>query len=265
MQKHSNPRVMDRRPSRVSSFAAGVHRMGLAAAPPRGRDGARPTNRQGRTAAGTGLAAAVLALFAAATPAKAHPHVWVTVETTIVYGKGTVTGITHKWTFDEMYAAMAVQGLDANNDGTYDKTELAELAQVNIDGLKEFDYFTFPKLGQSALKLAPPKDYWLEYKDGQLALIMTTELAQPVLAEAEGLSVAIYDPSFFIAFDYAKSDPVKLAGAPAGCQATLAVPKEDEELAKKLAEAAKVDASGSVGTDLGFAVAKTINLSCPKS
>ncbi|MFV0368785.1 MAG: DUF1007 family protein [Hyphomicrobiaceae bacterium] len=200
-----------------------------------------------------------------AQPANAHPHVWVTVETTVDYSNGTVTGITHKWTFDEMYAAMAIQGLDTNNDGNYDREELAELAQVNIDGLTEFDYFTFPQIGSQPLKLAPPKDYWLEYTGGQLSLHMTTPLQQPVLAEAAGVNFAIYDPSFFIAFDFAKKDPVKLARAPAGCNASIEVPKQDAELAQRLAEAAMVDEAGTVGADLGFAVAKTVQLSCPKS
>lgn len=209
------------------------------------------------------LALALAAL--APRPAHAHPHVWVTYETTVIYERGAVTGFLQKWTFDEMYAAMAIQGLDANNDGKYDRKELAELAQVNIDGLKEFDYFTFPKLGDTPLKLADPKDYWLEYTNGQLSLHMTMPLDQPVLAEAEGLNFAVYDPSFFIAFDPAKDNPVRLANAPAGCQATIAIPKEDAELAKRLAEAAQVDVTGSVGTDLGFAVAKSIVLSCPKT
>ena len=52
--------------------------------------------------------AALAATVLAAAPAAAHPHVWVTVETTINYDNGTVTGFTHKWTFDEMYAAMAI-------------------------------------------------------------------------------------------------------------------------------------------------------------
>jgi ABC-type uncharacterized transport system substrate-binding protein len=218
-----------------------------------------------RRPAFAGMLAGALASSASTSPAAAHPHVWVKVSTTINYDKGTVTGFTHKWTFDEMYAAMAVQGLDANSDGNYDRTELAELAQVNIDGLKEFDYFVFPKLGAAPLALAPPKDYWLEYINGELSLHVTTPLDQPVLAEAEGLNVAVYDPSFFIAFDFVNENAVTLANAPSGCQAAIAVPKEDAELAQRLSEAAKVGVDGNVGTDLGVAVAKTIQLSCPKS
>lgn len=99
------------------------------------------------------FAVSALAMAAAlAGPAAAHPHVWVTVETTVVYDGGQVTGLQHKWTFDDMYTAMAIQGLDANGDGTYSREELAELAQVNMDGLKEFAYFTVAKLGTAATK-----------------------------------------------------------------------------------------------------------------
>ncbi len=100
-----------------------------------------------------------------AAPAQAHPHIWVTVQTTLQFDKGTVTGIRHRWLFDEYYSTMAIQGLDANNDGIYDRKELAELATINIDGLKEMGYFTNAKLAEQPLTLDAPKDYWLEYVD----------------------------------------------------------------------------------------------------
>src|ERR1700682_4034432 len=96
--------------------------------------------------AALGALAAVLACAAIDGPAQAHPHVWIFVETTVLYDKGTFTGLRHKWTFDEFYAATAIEGLDKNHDGKYDREELAELAKVNIDGLKDFAYFTFPAL-----------------------------------------------------------------------------------------------------------------------
>src|SRR5262245_42428890 len=82
-----------------------------------------------------------------ATSVAAHPHVWTTVRSEIVFGPDhRVTGIRHTWTFDEFYTAMAVEGLDTNNDGTYSKAELAPLAKINVESLKEFDYFTFVHL-----------------------------------------------------------------------------------------------------------------------
>jgi ABC-type uncharacterized transport system substrate-binding protein len=111
------------------------------------------------------VACAALIGAAYAAPAAAHPHVWVSVETTVLYDKGTVTGLRQRWTFDEFYSAMAIQGLDANNDGTHDRTELAELAKVNIEGLKDFEYFTYARLGEQQLAFEAPSDSWMEYAE----------------------------------------------------------------------------------------------------
>ena len=81
----------------------------------------------------------------------------------MLYDNGSITGLQETWTFDEFYTAMAIEGLDNNDDGKYDRKELAGLAQVNIDGLKEFDYFTFAKLGEDKRKFKPPVNYWLEH------------------------------------------------------------------------------------------------------
>ena len=157
----------------------------------------------------------------AATPARAHPHVFVTSKEEVVYDAGKITAIQHHWTFDEFYTAMAIQGLDTNNDGIYSREELAELAKVNMDGLKEFDFFTYAKLGDKKIAFGAPTDYWLEHKDGILTLHFRLPLTDPVAADAKGFQFAVYDPSFFIAFELAKGDAVTLAGAPAGCKITV--------------------------------------------
>lgn len=167
----------------------------------------------------------------AATKASAHPHVWVTMQETVLYDKGNITGLRQAWTFDEMYTQQAIEGLDKNGDGKLDREELKELAQVNIDGLKEFDYFTYAKVGKNPLKFSPPVDYWLDYTDkGILTLHFTLPLEKPIEAATPGFNFAVFDPSYFIAFDYAETDPVKLgANAPAGCKAAVHEPEEDSD------------------------------------
>lgn len=199
------------------------------------------------------------ALLAAPQAAHAHPHVWVTVETTVVYDKGTVKGLKQKWSFDEMYTAMAIQGLDTNKDGVYDRKELEELAKVNMDGLKEFEYFTFGKLAAQALKFTVPEQYWLEHAKDVLSLHFVLPLEQPVLAEAKGLSFAVYDPSFFIAFEMAKEKPVSVSeGAPAGCSARLAAPEKEVDT-QKLGEAF----FNSLGSqNFGLSISRSIEVDC---
>ncbi len=188
----------------------------------------------------------------------AHPHVWISVETTVVYESGSFTGLRHRWTFDEFYTAMAVEGLDKNNDGKYDREELAELAKVNVDGLKDFSYFTYPLLGGHELKVGEVSDYWLEHEDGILTLNFSLPFALPVLSDAKGLTFSVYDPSYFIAFDLAKEDPVKLsAGAPKACRLKVGVPAKDNGQTSALNEAF----SAQLGAFSGAAI-KSVTIEC---
>ena len=86
-----------------------------------------------------GLAGLVLAAGAAS----AHPHVWVTMKSELVYSPdGSVTGIRHAWTFDDMFSVFATQGIEAKKRGEFTREELAPLAEVNVTSLKEYDFFT---------------------------------------------------------------------------------------------------------------------------
>ena len=56
---------------------------------------------------------AALVLFVAG-EAQAHPHVWVTMKSELVYGAdGSATGVRHAWTFDDMFSTFATQGLES--------------------------------------------------------------------------------------------------------------------------------------------------------
>lgn len=204
-----------------------------------------------------GVLAALLACGAGATGAGAHPHIWILFETTVLHDKGTFTGVRHTWTFDEFYTTMAIEGLDKNKDGVWDREELAELAKVNIDGLKDFAYFTIPALAGRAIKVGEASDYYLEHKDGALSLHFTLPFATPVLTEAKGLTISVYDPTFFIAFEPGKTDPVKLAeGAPRGCEAKLGTPPPSPE------QALGTDSLQAQLGPLGAGAARTILVDC---
>jgi ABC-type uncharacterized transport system substrate-binding protein len=93
---------------------------------------------------------------------------------------------------------MAVQGLDTNGDGAYSKEELDPLAKVNVESLKEFEYFTFVRIGkgEKALPLKEPVDYWVDYDKTLLTLHFTLPLETRLEPTAEEVAVDVYDPSF---------------------------------------------------------------------
>ena len=60
----------------------------------------------------TGLFA-LAAVLATASTAAAHPHVYVTIVSELVYNPdGTVKAIRHAWTFDDMFSAFAIRGIE---------------------------------------------------------------------------------------------------------------------------------------------------------
>jgi ABC-type uncharacterized transport system substrate-binding protein len=198
----------------------------------------------------TGLGVSVIVLLWRMAPTWAHPHVWVTVEMTVLYDKGNLTGLQHKWTFDEGYAVTALEDYKKNSDGTYDSKQLAELAKVNIDGLKEFGSFTYAVLGDQAVKLGEPQNYRLEYMNGALSLIFTLPFALPIApAPSKNLTILVLDPTYFIAFELAKDSPVRFAqdALSKSCKATIA------ELVEGSAEAQRLSkVFAELGPELGY-------------
>jgi ABC-type uncharacterized transport system substrate-binding protein len=168
--------------------------------------------------------AALLALaWMGPAPADAHPHVWVTAKSEVVYAPdGSVTGVRHAWTFDDMFSTFALQGIQPKEKGVFTREDLAPLAEVNITSLKEYDYFTHAKADGKKAIFTDPVDYWLDYKDNVLTLHFTLPLKAPI--KAKTLALEIYDPTFFVDFSFADKDPVALSGAPVNCKVNVQRP-----------------------------------------
>src|SRR5947208_1492740 len=97
--------------------------------------------------------------------ASAHPHVWVTVKSELDYAPdGSVTGVRHAWTLDEMFSVFATQGIEAKKKGQFTREELAPLADVNVGSLKEYVFFTYAKANGKPVTFAePPAGFYLDY------------------------------------------------------------------------------------------------------
>jgi ABC-type uncharacterized transport system substrate-binding protein len=207
---------------------------------------------------------AAVASLALAGKASAHPHVWVTMQSELVYAPdGSVTGVRHAWTFDDMFSVFATQGIEAKKKGEFTREELAPLAQVNVTSLKEYDFFTFAKANGKPLEFnEPPDGYYLDFdpKETVLTLHFTLPLKAPV--KAKDLTVEVYDREFFVDFSFAEKNAVKLVGAPAQCKAAVVNPQQmDAALAQRL---------GQLGPDqrdpaltIGAEFANKIVVKCP--
>jgi ABC-type uncharacterized transport system substrate-binding protein len=205
-----------------------------------------------------------LSCLIASTPhARAHPHVWVTMTSEVLYTPdGSVKGVRHAWTFDDMFSAFATQGLERKTKGQFTREELQSLAKVNVESLQEYAYFTYVKVNGKRQKdaLSDPVDYYLEYdpKETVLTLHFTLPFKTPVKAKA--LDVEVYDPDFFIDFGFAEKDQVRLVNAPAQCSASVAKPRDDF-----FSAAVRLDKSMAweANAGMGASFANRISVTCP--
>ena len=202
----------------------------------------------------------ILLLLLSVNRAEAHPHVWVTFHSEVLYAAdGTMTGVRHAWTFDDMFSAYALQGISHAKKGQYTREELASLAQTNVDSLKEYGYFTYARADGKKLKFSEPVDYWLEYRNAALTLHFTLPLKAAVSAKT--MQIEIYDPSIFVDFEFAKDKPVSLSGA-SQCLLTYDLPHQPtpaEQARLSQLDNVPLDASSSYGETF----ANKIFVKCP--
>ena len=198
-------------------------------------------------------------LIFASGAANAHPHVWITAISELLYAPdGSLTGVRHAWTFDDMFSSYALQGLETKTKGVYTREELAPLAQTNVESLKEYAFFTFAKADGKKEKFLEPIDYYLEYKDTALTLHFTLPLKAPV--KPRQLALEVFDPTYFINFDLDDKDPIKLVGAPAACQLKVQRPNEATATAQRLSEQNFMNGDNS---NYGAMYANKITVDCP--
>ena len=210
------------------------------------------------------LALLATAVCLAAGAAQAHPHVWVTMTEELLYAPdGSLTGVRHAWTFDDMFSTFAVQGLEQKTRGTFTREELAPLAQVNVESLKDYAYFTYAKVNGKRQRdaFADPIDYWLGYdaKDTVLTLHFTLPFKTPVKAQA--LDLEIYDPEFFIDFSFADKEPMRLVSAPRRCAAAIEKPRDDNFPATLRFDRSLLTSEANKG--MGASFSNRISVTCP--
>jgi ABC-type uncharacterized transport system substrate-binding protein len=206
-----------------------------------------------------GLLLLVAVITLGTSSVQAHPHVWITASSQLLYAPdGSLSGVRHAWTFDDMFSTYALQGIETKTKGVYSREELAALAQTNVESLKEFGFFTFAKADGKKEKFLEPVDYFLEYKDTALTLHFTLPLKTPV--KPKELALEVFDPSFFIDFKFEDKDAVKLIGAPAACQMQMQRPSDGTANAQKFSEQSFLTGDNS---NYGAMFANKITVQCP--
>jgi ABC-type uncharacterized transport system substrate-binding protein len=209
--------------------------------------------------------AAMMAGFAG-TPAQAHPHVWIDMQSSIVFtDDGLIKGVDVEWTFDDAYAQMALDGLDVDGDGLYSQDELAPLTKENIESLKDYEYFTVMRANGEQQKIGEVTDAGQIWSNNKLTLHFQVPLEKPIDPKKEEFMLKVYDPEFFIDLEYPTDDAVDVTGKiPESCKLVVKPVPTDAELDQTrtmLATKGK-DWKPEAPEDFGAMFAQAVSIAC---
>ena len=160
-----------------------------------------------------GVCALILSSAIAATPAEAHPHVFIDNKITFVFDAGKVTALRLRWAFDDIFSDDLLNQFDADGDGAFDELESKAVGAGVLPNLKTFNYFTNIWVGGKKLDVIDPVDFVASAKDHIVTFEMKVPLPQPVDPRTQALATEIYDREYYVEVLLAEQDPVAMENA----------------------------------------------------
>jgi len=198
----------------------------------------------------------------------AHPHVWSDMRSQLIISdEGLVTGVRVQWTTDKAYARTALDGFTKNAEGNYSAEDMQKLTEENLSALEDYGYFIFFRFNNEKQKIgkAGEGQQIFNPKDGRLTLNFSVPLETPLDPHKGKVTLKIYDPEFFIAFDYVGDKPLLISRPlPAGCSAELSpIPKDTKlEETRLMLSSKDKNWKPSDAEDFGGLFAQPVEVKC---
>lgn len=137
-----------------------------------------------------------------ASPLRAHPHIFVDAEVTVIFnGDGSPKGVEIAWVYDEFFSMLLVSdmGLDPDFTGTVTEAEHAILDGFDMNWIEGYHGDTHVTQNGAPVPLTGPVEWASDYRDGQLRSRHLRLFADPP-DPAQEFIVAVYDPTYFTAY-----------------------------------------------------------------
>jgi len=214
-------------------------------------------------------------LTLAAAPARAHPHAWIDVRSTVVMSPtGMVSAIEQEWLFDELYSAAVLEQMTLDHPGK--PQAAAYFAPQVMENLEPYGYFMRVTADNRPIKLQTVTQFASAMQGEQLRLSFTAALARPVDPVEQKLGFSVFDPTYFIHMSHLPddSDPnantpdtrlaavesVAIKGAPSpACRTVLTPARPTPEI---FARALALDKNAAPQEDLGVFFAEQVQVLC---
>ncbi|MET1027652.1 MAG: DUF1007 family protein [Dongiaceae bacterium] len=147
-----------------------------------------------------------------ASPAWAHPHVFIDNTVTFVFSGGKITAFRETWVFDDVFSNELLQQFDTDHDGKFNAAESKQVGATVLPNVKQFHYFTYVWTDKKELAPIPPTDFKAMAEKGIVTFDFLVALPKPLDPKTQSLAVEVYDHEFFVEVDLHKTTPVRFTG-----------------------------------------------------
>lgn len=163
-------------------------------------------------------AVAAVATLCAATPAAAHPHIWIDATVALVAEAEKVREIAVVWKFDPLFSGMVTADFDANRNGRLDPEEIEHLTSLTVPSIAEYDYFTHLRIDGEPVKIEQIRGFRIELRDKLLYYGFSIPLEPRVDPRTTELAFSLYDRSYYTDLSTSADGAIRMMGDwPAGC------------------------------------------------
>ncbi len=159
--------------------------------------------------------AAVLLACAPVLAASAHPHVFISNRTTLMFDGQSFQGVAFQWTFDPMFSAMILGDYDPGHTGKFDAARAAALKAGAFDNLENYHYFVAIWVGGKPVRKLAIRQFAPSVSDqGRLVYRFFVPVDVPLKAEPQTVLLTVYDDSYYVAFDILHAQDVTVESGP---------------------------------------------------
>lgn len=158
--------------------------------------------------------------------AEAHPHIFITQHVVALFDQSGFAGFRLTWRFDPLYSSMMRADFVSAKTGPLSAADVKTLHDKSFVDLKSEHYFTTVTFNGRPVTFGEPTDFSAEAVDNSIVytFVLPVKVDRRDIQPNNTVEVTVFDPSYYVYYELAGTDPVAVTGgsaAGAACRATV--------------------------------------------
>lgn len=128
----------------------------------------------------------------------AHPHVFIGVDSRLIFSETHLEKITFHWVFDDMTSCGILEEFDRNGDEKFSESETKGALDIFHEMLGPYDYFIHLTVNDSLKQNIKIENFRISFEDICIAYDFDLNLNIPLEVITNDVKLAVYDPENYV-------------------------------------------------------------------